>query len=261
MLARDGWNSLFIENHDNPRSISRYASDTDEHRHHSAKLLALMQTTLSGTLFVYQGEEIGMRNVPPEWDPEEYKDIEAVNFWKKCNAFYADQPEKLAEARHILQRKARDHARTPVQWSPEPNAGFCRAGVKPWMRVNDDFKEVNAEVQQKHDVDVDGDLSVWQFWQRALKNRKEHKDAFVYGSFHALDLDHESVFAYTRTATKGDTWLVVLNFASDELHWKLPDGLHVKDWVAGNYGAGPPAKDVKGSIRLQPWEGILGRCN
>lgn len=83
MIEKDGWNSVFIENHDNPRSISRYADDSDEHRDKSARLLALMQSTLGGTLFVYQGEEIGMRNCPKEWDVEEFKDIETINYWKK----------------------------------------------------------------------------------------------------------------------------------------------------------------------------------
>lgn len=83
MIEKDGWNSVFIENHDNPRSISRYADDSDEYRETSARLLALMQTTLGGTLFVYQGEEIGMRNCPKDWDVSEFKDIETINYWKK----------------------------------------------------------------------------------------------------------------------------------------------------------------------------------
>ena len=85
MIERDGWNSVFCENHDNPRSVSRYADDSDEYRELGAKLLSLMQTTIAGTLYVYQGEELGMKNVPapPEWDIEEYKDIETINYWKK----------------------------------------------------------------------------------------------------------------------------------------------------------------------------------
>lgn len=83
MIERDGWNSVFIENHDQPRSVSRYTDDSDQWRDYGAKLLCLMQTTLSGTLYVYQGEELGMRNVPPEWEPAEYKDIETINYWKK----------------------------------------------------------------------------------------------------------------------------------------------------------------------------------
>lgn len=83
MLERDGWNTLYVENHDQPRSVSRYTDDSDQWRDYGAKLLCLMQTTLAGTLYVYQGEEIGMRNVPNEWGPEEYKDIESINFFKK----------------------------------------------------------------------------------------------------------------------------------------------------------------------------------
>lgn len=102
MISRDGWNSVFIENHDNPRSISRYADDSDAWRNNSARLLALMQTTLGGTLFVYQGEEIGMRNCPTEWGIEEFKDIETLNYWKKVNQHWAGQPEKIAYGRKII---------------------------------------------------------------------------------------------------------------------------------------------------------------
>ena len=83
MIERDGWNSIFCENHDQPRSVTRYCDDSDEWRELGAKLLSIMETTLSGTLYVYQGEELGMRNVPPSWGPEEYKDIESVNLFKK----------------------------------------------------------------------------------------------------------------------------------------------------------------------------------
>lgn len=102
MIEKDGWNSVFIENHDNPRSISRYASDSDEHRDKSARLLALMQTTLGGTVFVYQGEEIGMRNCPKDWPIEEFKDIETINYWEKVNDIYKGQPDKIAEGREII---------------------------------------------------------------------------------------------------------------------------------------------------------------
>lgn len=102
MIERDGWNSVFIENHDNPRSISRYADDADGSRDASARLLALMQTTLGGTLFVYQGEEIGMRNCPRDWPIEEFKDVETINYWKKVQELYGGQPDKIAEGRKII---------------------------------------------------------------------------------------------------------------------------------------------------------------
>ncbi|TGJ81054.1 hypothetical protein E0Z10_g7697 [Xylaria hypoxylon] len=124
MIGNNGWNTVFIENHDNPRSVSRYvddsddSDDSDEYGHIGAKLLALMQTTLGGTLFVYQGEEIGMRNIPKEWDvAKEYKDIETINYWNKVNDVYAGSPELVQHGRAVVQMKARDHARTPMNWA------------------------------------------------------------------------------------------------------------------------------------------------
>jgi oligo-1,6-glucosidase len=96
MLERDGWNSVFVENHDQPRSVSRYTDDSDRYRVYGAKLLALLQTTLAGTLYVYQGEELGMRNVPASWKKEEYKDIESVNFFKKYALIFSPFPGSTA---------------------------------------------------------------------------------------------------------------------------------------------------------------------
>jgi glycosidase len=120
MIERDGWNSVFIENHDNPRSVTRYTDDSDAWRDKGAKLLALMQTTLGGTLFVYQGEEIGMRNAPTHWDiSEEYKDIETINYRKKCQQIYKDDPKKLEEGKKIIHMKARDVSPAPRPTAPD----------------------------------------------------------------------------------------------------------------------------------------------
>lgn len=258
MIKRNGWNSVFIENHDNPRSISRYTDDSDQYRHLCAKLLALMQTTLGGTLFVYQGEEIGLRNAPLEWDPSEYKDIETINYWAKCEKIYKDQPDKLAEGRKIIQMKARDHARTPMQWSSAPNSGFCDADIKPWMRLMDDWKTVNAEAQINYKSD--NDLSTWQFWQRALKDRKEHADVFVYGGFQEVTKEDANIFAYVRESKDGEKWLVVLNFSGKDQEWKIPTN-DVESWARSNYGKGKPDKPTSGTITLKPWEGILGKIS
>ena len=258
MSERDGWNSVFIENHDNPRSISRYADDSDQYRHISAKLLALMQTTLSGTLFVYQGEEIGLRNIPPSWGIEEFKDIETINYWNKCKEIYAGNEELLRHSRTVIDMKARDHSRTPMHWDASDNAGFCDAGVKPWMRIMDDYKTINAEAQAKAN---DGhDLSVWQFWQRALKDRKDHAGAFVYGVFEDLSLRHPQVYAYTKTSAQGEKWLVVLNFSGREVEWHMPAGLRVAGWIRGNYSEGEVGKPKSDMVPLRPWEGVLGKC-
>jgi oligo-1,6-glucosidase len=259
MIERDGWNSVFIENHDNPRSVSRFTDDSDRHRDKGAKLLALMQTTLSGTLFVYQGEEIGIRNVPKEWDIDEYKDIESINFWSKMQQKYGDDPKKMAEARDILEKKARDNSRTPMQWTSEsPNAGFCDKTVKPWMRIMDDYPTINAETQMK--ASDPNQLSVWQFWQRGLKARKDNKRVFIYGDYEEVDPDDEDVFAYLRTGDNGDQFVVVLNFSGKKREWTVPSPVSVKSWSAGNYTKGKPEKPLEGKLQLEPWEGLLGHC-
>ncbi|KAL8838054.1 MAG: hypothetical protein Q9170_002290 [Blastenia crenularia] len=258
MIERDGWNSVFCENHDNPRSVSRYCDDSDKYRTYGATLLALMQTTLNGTLYLYQGEELGMRNFPKTWDPlQDYRDIEAINFWKKSLDLYGDDPQELAKQRKVLERKARDHARTPMQWNAGPNAGFADDGVKPWMRVNDDYRDVNAEKQLADDSEK---LSVWQFWQRGLANRKRHKDVFTYGEFETAGPESEEVFAYIRTGKASGKWLIALNFSSKKVDWKMPDNLKVEGWMSGNYTKGKPDKSRQDSVALYPWEGLLGKC-
>lgn len=257
MIERDGWNSVFIENHDNPRSVSRYTDDSDEMRDKGAKLLALMQTTLGGTIFVYQGEEIGMRNAPTSWDiSEEYKDIETINYWKKCQQLYKDDAEKLEYGKKVIHMKARDHARTPMQWDPSfKNAGFCKEDVKPRMRVMDDFKTINAQSQMDDDSVA---LSTWQFWQRGLKDRRKHADVFVYGDYQEVPTKDSNVFSYVRTSETGEKWLVVLNFSGKAVDWTVP--LEVDFWACSNYDQDRPDKPQKGSLSLRPWEGLVGKC-
>ena len=259
MIEHDGWNSVFIENHDNPRSVSRYTDDSDQLRDKGAKLLALMQTTLSGTLFVYQGEEIGIRNAPREWDIEtEYKDIETINYWKKCKALYGDDEERLAHGRKVIHMKARDHSRTPMQWNSGPNAGFCTENIKPWMRVMDGYRTINVEDQMK--AQDERELSVWQFWQNALLHGKEQKEVFVYGDFQETSPEDPSIFAYGRMSESSERWLVVLNFSGTKLGYVLPESLAMEFWACSNYTKGRVQKSLKGSITLQAWEGVLGKC-
>ncbi|KAF2688107.1 glycoside hydrolase family 13 protein [Lentithecium fluviatile CBS 122367] len=255
MLDRDGWNSLFVENHDQPRSVSRYTNDSDEWREYGAKLLCLMQTTLAGTLYVYQGEEIGMRNVPPSWGSEEYKDIESINFFKKYQTMYPNDEEKLAYARKVMQRKARDNARTPIQWTSDAHAGFTSPTSNPWMRVNDDYKEVNVATQL---ANPDPDHSVHAFWKRGLKHRKIHKNVFVYGDFELVDPEHDKIVTYKRWS-KDEAILAVLNFSGETVEWTGIGELKVKKWWAGNYAEKDlGSKSTAKLITLRPWEGMIG---
>jgi glycosidase len=273
MLERDGWNSLFVENHDQPRSVSRYTDDSDEWREYGAKLLCLMQTTLAGTLYVYQGEEIGMRNIPVDWSPEEYKDVESINFFKKCATsplfsthitannlryrdLYPNDSDKQALAAKIMQRKARDSARTPMQWTSSSQAGFTSG--KPWMRVNDDYPVINATAQVSNSSPSPGTLSVHAFWKRALECRKENKDVFVYGDFEMLDMEDKRVVAFRRWGEK-NTFVTVLNLSGEKVVWEKMGDLKVKKWVAGNYDERELEGRAKsGNVELRPWEGVLG---
>lgn len=255
MRERGGWNSVFLENHDNPRTVSHLTDDSDGYRELGAKLLSLMATTLSGTLYVYQGEELGMCNVPLSWGPEEYKDVESQNYWKKMNDLYPGDQKMLDYAKEVMQKKARDHARTPVQWSDEENAGFCDRGVKPWMRVNDNYVKVNAKAQAS--FNSPDQLSVLQYWKRGLEHRKKHKDVFVYGRFELLaDDDDDSIFAYKR-ASDNEAFVVVLNISGNDVDFAIPADAGVEKWMAGNYSSNAPEKSSTGSIQLRPWEGIL----
>jgi oligo-1,6-glucosidase len=199
-----------------------------------------------------------MRNIPKDWDIEvEYKDVQSVNKWKKYKKLYRNEPEKLAEGRELIRRKGRDSSRVPMQFDSTSNAGFCKEGVKPWMRVMDDYQTVNAKAQMEYQDDTQ--ISVWQFWQRALQDRKEHKDVFVYGDFHMVDESNEKIFTYLRTGETGGTWLIALNWCGDMTDWEIPKELKV-EWMAGTYVKGRPKHGNKGTIKLQPWEGLLAKC-
>ncbi|TCD61193.1 hypothetical protein EIP91_008799 [Steccherinum ochraceum] len=209
----DFWNTVFIENHDNARSISRYGNDSAEWRALCAKMFCIFQITQSGTLFVYQGQEIGMKNVPKSWKLDEYKDVATINFWnqtkeKRMRLSGKDADEvDMSDILEQCQRKARDNARTPMQWSSSPHAGFTTG--TPWMRVNDE-----------DDWTVEGQLSdpdsVLNFWKRALQLRKQH-EVLVYGDFDLLLPDDPAIFAYTRTLEDGSSALVVMNFGTDPI--------------------------------------------
>ena len=163
---------------------------------------------------------------------------------------FPNDPEKLAHARTVLQKKARDNARTPVQWSSQPHGGFTEPSSKPWMRINDDYKTINVESQ------VGNSKSVHGFWERSIEGRKVHKDVFVYGDFKLIDEGNEKVVAYLRWSEK-EMFITVLNFYGEEAEWASMGDIEVERWVAGNYGGEFP---TIGERKLRPWEGLLGIC-
>jgi alpha-glucosidase len=202
--GNDGWTTVFLENHDQSRSISRFGSDAPEHRIPSGKMLAVMMMALSGTMFIYQGQEIGMVNFPMEWSMDEYKDVESTNYYKMVDQRSGGDPKELAAAKSSLQHLARDHARIPFSWSDSKNAGFSES--TPWMRANDDTAVCNAKQQQTDKA------SVLSFWKRMLQLRRQYADIFVHGDFDIQDMENPSLFKFTKTWQNRKAF-VVLNFS------------------------------------------------
>lgn len=204
----DGWTTVFCENHDNGRAVSRFGSDAEEHWESSAKMIALWQTTLTGTLFLYQGQEIGMTNMPKDWPIDEYKDIESNNFYQEAQQ--SGDAAKVARVMEGLQILARDHSRLPFQWDDSANAGFTRAEATPWMRTNDNYRKINAAEQSKNPDSVLG------FYKKLLKLRRQSADVFIHGDFRLLDDANEAVFSYMKSTPDGKRRaLVVLNFSAN----------------------------------------------
>lgn len=201
----DGWTTMFLENHDLGRSVSKFASDSPQHRAASAKMLAVLQATCTGTLFLYQGQEIGMTNVPRSWSIDEYRDIAALNAYNSAMRTSGGDPARMEEVMDYIQRNGRDNARTPVQWSDSTYAGFSSS--KPWIRANDNYVDINVE-QQRTDP-----TSVLAFWRRMLQLRKEYSDLFVYGWIEPHDVDNLTTFTYVKEY-QGRRALVNLNFSA-----------------------------------------------
>lgn len=199
------WNSLFWNNHDTPRIVSRWGNDA-EFRVESAKMFAILLHMMKGTPYIYQGEEIGMTNRVIT-DISEARDIETINlFNERLEKGYA------AEAIFTsLNAKSRDNARTPMQWDASENAGFTNG--EPWIPANPNYPEVNvAEALAEQD-------SIFYTYQKLIALRKENP-LMVYGTFTLLLPEHPTVFAYER-AYEGETWLIVGNMSADETTLEL----------------------------------------
>ncbi|WP_100373564.1 glycoside hydrolase family 13 protein [Bacillus sp. FJAT-45037] len=208
-LQGRGWNSLYLNNHDQPRMVSRFGDDK-EYRQESAKMLATFLHTLQGTPYIYQGEEIGMTNV--QFDSiDDYEDIETLNMYKDfVNERGIDQAEILNKI-HI---KGRDNARTPMQWDASPHAGFTTG--TPWLKVNPNYEVINVE-QAKADKE-----SILHYYRRLIKLRKEYP-IMVYGNYEPLQVDHAGVYSYIRKLDQ-EKLLVLLNFTKEEQSYKVPTG-------------------------------------
>jgi oligo-1,6-glucosidase len=236
-LAERGWNSLYWNNHDQPRIVSRWGDD-GAFRVQSATMLATVLHLHRGTPYVYQGEELGMTNMP-FGSIDDFRDIESLNHYAAAVA-RGDDPEQVLTA---LRVKSRDNARTPVQWDDSPHAGFTCG--KPWIDVNPNYLEVNAAAQ------ADDPSSVFTHYRRLIELR--HTEPVVaLGDFTMLLPDDDTVYAFARRL--GDVELLVLgNFSGDEVHAAV-EGWDGTELVLGNY---PDAgADV---TALRPWEARVHR--
>jgi oligo-1,6-glucosidase len=237
-LKGKGWNSLFMNNHDQPRMISRF-SDNKKYRIELAKMLATLLHTLPGTLYVYQGEEIGMTNVAFD-NIENYRDIETLNFYREMTKKGLPK-EKIMEAIH---RISRDNARTPMQWDDSPYAGFTTS--TPWIKINPNYPDINVA----HDLKDSN--SIFHYYQKIIQLRKENL-IMIYGDYQLILEDDEHIYSYLRTLNK-DRLLIILNFFSSQTIFNLPANIDYRDkkLLISNYDIGE-SEDIK-RIYLRPYE-------
>ena len=219
-LEGNAWGSLYWNNHDQPRVVSRFGNDSDEFRTLSAKQLATTLHFMQGTPYIYQGEEIGMTNV--KFDSiEDYRDGDSIRFYEDMHVDHKRLSHE--EAMQAIYIKGRDNARTPVQWDASANAGFSPEGVTTWINVNPNYPAINAEA-----VLADEDSIFYHYQQLVALRRGELKDLMVYASFAPVDSvqvphdEDEAVYAYTRTggadgSPDNESLLVISNFTADEL--------------------------------------------
>ena len=233
-LYHRGWNSLFWNNHDLPRIVSRWGND-GEYRGESAKMLATVLHGMQGTPYVYQGEELGMTNV--RYPIGDYRDIETLNMYRERMERGYEEADVMAS----IYAKGRDNARTPMQWEAGENAGFTTG--TPWIRVNPNFREINAACQRK---DPD---SVFSYYQRLIGLRKEF-EILVEGDFELLCEEDPDIFAYVRR-WNGQKLLVAANFHGNTAEFEIPEEFRENGVrLIGNYEGTAPG-------RLRPYEAVM----
>ena len=235
-LANDGWNSIFLGNHDFSRIVSRFGND-GIFRNESAKLLATMLMTLRGTPYVYQGDEIGMVNVAHN-SITSYDDVETQNAWKAALEAGRDM-NKFMKAVHW---QSRDNARTPMQWNDLENAGF--SSVKPWIDVHENYKTINVASAEEDPN------SILHYYRNVIAFRKDNP-TLIYGDFKDVYPKHTKLFGYLRWDSK-TTFLIIHNFSDHNLNWDNPEKTSVL--VFGNY-------INSDENELAPWESRIYRIS
>ncbi|OXM87754.1 glycoside hydrolase family 13 protein [Paenibacillus rigui] len=237
-LEGRGWNALFLENHDVPRSVSRFAND-GKYRVESAKMLATLFMLMQGTPYIYQGQEIGMTNVKFP-TVEEYRDVEIKNYYREARSNGLSH----AEAMEAIYHQGRDNSRTPMQWSDAPHAGFSTH--EPWMQVNPNYPLIHVAGQ------LEDPNSILNYYKKLIRLRKE-REILVAGSYDLVLPEDENVYAYVRSLD-GEQMLILCSFSEHVCTIRLPEELltGTPELLLGNYDAESGAWGQ--SIALRPYE-------
>ncbi|HBJ1649684.1 alpha-glucosidase [Clostridium botulinum] len=238
-LENEGWNSLYWNNHDQPRVVSRFGNDK-KYWKESAKMLATCLHMMKGTPYIYQGEEIGMTNVAFE-DLNDYKDIEIINAYNDLVIKNGRSHDEMMEG---IYDRGRDNARTPMQWNSSVNAGFTTG--TPWIKVNPNYNEINAESQ------IGDKDSIFNYYKELIKIRKDN-EIIVYGNYDLILDDSEEIYAYVRTLNE-EQLLVICNFSSNTSEFKLPNNIKskYKKLLIANYDE--CKEETLENISLRPYE-------
>lgn len=239
-LEGQGWNSLFWNNHDLPRIVSRWGNDK-EYRVLSAKMLATLLHGMKGTPYIYQGEELGMTNVRFE-SIDEYNDIESLNMYKdRISKGYTH--DEIMESIYV---KGRDNARTPMQWNDSENAGFTTG--TPWLAINKNYNEINAKQC------LEDENSIFHHYRKLINIRKNN-DTIIYGDYTLLCPEDKNIFAYTRELN-GDKILVICNFYDKEVAFDFDDNFDSSEILLSNY---EDSSLLTEKLNLRPYEAIMFR--
>ncbi|WP_166241907.1 glycoside hydrolase family 13 protein [Paenibacillus turpanensis] len=244
-LEGRAWNSLYMNNHDQPRMVSRFGNDK-EYRVISAKMLATFLHMMQGTPYIYQGEELGMTNIQLD-GIEDYRDVEIHNMYRERVIESGWDHGHVMWTIHV---KGRDNARTPIQWDDSPNAGFTTG--EPWLAVNPNYREINAKAAV---ADPD---SIYHYYRKLIQLRKSH-EIIVYGTYDLIMEDHGQIYAYTRTLGK-EKLLVLCNFSGDQAHYAVPGRIAVSEeaeLLIGNYDG--IIEERPATAPLRPYEARVYR--
>lgn len=241
-LHEHGWNSLYWNNHDQPRTVSRFGNDSEEFREKSAKMLATVLHFQQGTPFIFQGEEIGMTNANFN-KIEEYRDLESHNMYQKFSDMGLPEEKVLT----FLKYKSRDNARTPMQWDNTVNGGF--SSYEPWISTNKNYSQINVA------SDLANSESIFYYYQKLIRLRKE-LPVMVDGEFTPVQMEDSAVFAYTR-ALNNEKLLIVGSFSDKRIRFELPtEFLDDPEIIMNNYDK---AVQQNGVLYLRPYEAVVYR--